>query len=93
MKISSLEPVQKFCSLMMSISSCPPSSAGIERLFSSAGLIQTKLRNRLSNECVTKLIHVYRHFGWKEPKDKEDDIMGRQTSPGPEDYLGDLTST
>lgn len=61
-KISKYEPVQKFCSMMMAVSACPPSSAGIERLFSSAALIQTKIRNRLSNKRVQKLVHVSRYF-------------------------------
>ena len=38
---------------------CPASSAGLERLFSSFGLIHTKLRNRLWNEKVAKLVKVY----------------------------------
>ena len=48
---------------MLRISACPPSSAGIERLFSSASLTQTKIRNRLSNERLHKLILIHRHFG------------------------------
>jgi hypothetical protein len=47
-KISRHQPVKEFCTMMMEISSCPPSSAGIERLFSSMALIQTKQRNRLT---------------------------------------------
>ena len=50
---------------MMAVSACPPSSAGIERLFSSAALIQTKIRNRLSNKRVQKLVHVSRYFNDK----------------------------
>ena len=37
----------------------PPSSAGLERIFSSFGLVHTKLRNRLGNERVSKLVKVY----------------------------------
>lgn len=79
-QISTLEPVKRFCNWMRAISSCPPSSAGIERLFSSTALVHTKLRNRLSNERVAKLVRVYRHLGaaeWKnttETAGKEDDI-------------------
>ena len=51
------------------MSSCPPSSAGIEPLlFSSTALVYTKLQNRLSNEQVAKLVSVYSHLGaikWK----------------------------
>ena len=50
---------KKFCILMRSLLTCPASSAGLERLFSSFGLIHTKLRNRLGNEKVAKLVKVY----------------------------------
>jgi hypothetical protein len=36
----------EFCQLMTTISSLPASSASIERVFSTFGLIHTKLRNR-----------------------------------------------
>ena len=49
----------KFCELMIKINACPPSSAGLERIFSSFGLVHTKLRNRLGNERVSKLVKVY----------------------------------
>jgi hypothetical protein len=52
--------------MMKDIFCCPPSSAGVERLFSSAALVHTKLQNHLSNDQVAKLVHVYCHFGWKE---------------------------
>lgn len=70
-QIAVLEPVQRFCSMMKAIFSCPPSSAGIERLFSSAALVHTKLRNRLANDRVAKLVRVYRYFGWKEKVQKD----------------------
>ena len=79
-QIATLEPVKRFCNRMMAISCCPPSSAGIERLFSSTALVQTKLRNRLANERVAKLVRVYRHLGateWKkttETAGEEDNI-------------------
>lgn len=60
---------------MMAISSCPPSSAGIERLFSSMALIHTKQRNRLGNEKAAKLVHVYRHFGWKESETPDPELI------------------
>ena len=44
---------------MNKINVCPPSSAGLERLFSSFGLVHTKLRNRLGNERVARLVKVY----------------------------------
>jgi len=61
-KISALLPVKRFASEMLKIFSCPPSSAGIERMFSSAELIHTTTRNRLKNDRVSKLLKVYRYF-------------------------------
>ena len=49
----------KICILMRGLLTCPASSAGLERLFSSFGLIHTKLRNKLGNEKVAKLLKVY----------------------------------
>ncbi|CAG0894767.1 unnamed protein product [Cyprideis torosa] len=45
-----LEPLKAFCDLAQRILVCPPSSAGLERTFSSFGLVHTKLHNRLGNE-------------------------------------------
>ena len=50
---------KKFCILMRRVLTCPASSAGLERLFSSFGLVHTKLRNRLGIEKVAKLVKVY----------------------------------
>ena len=36
--------------------------SGLERTFSAFGLIHSKLRNRLSNERVMKLVRVYCHL-------------------------------
>ncbi|KAF0288517.1 Mediator of RNA polymerase II transcription subunit 20 [Amphibalanus amphitrite] len=44
----------------MSLLSKPPSSASIERTFSSFGLVQTKLRNRLGHATAEKLVFCYR---------------------------------
>ena len=41
-----------FAEMMAKIFSLPPSSARIERIFSTAGLVQSKLRNRLGIEKV-----------------------------------------
>ena len=51
---------KKFCILMRRVLTCPASSAGLEHLFSSFGLVHTKLRNRLGNEKVANnLVNVY----------------------------------
>ena len=39
------------------------------------GLVNTKLNNRLGNERVTKLVHVYRHFSWKHRLSDQSDEM------------------
>ena len=53
-----LAAYQTFCKLMARLLTCPSSSAGLERVFSSFGLVLTKLRNRLSNKHVENLVGV-----------------------------------
>ena len=43
---------------MQKIFSVPSSSAGIERVFSAAGITQTKLRNRLRVEKLGRLVKL-----------------------------------
>ena len=38
------------------------SSAGVERMCSSVGLVQSKLRNRLGNEKAGKLVYLFKYF-------------------------------
>ena len=59
---SGLPDAKRFCHIMRDIFSCPPSSAGLERVFSSFGLVHDKLRNRLGNERVVKLVKIYCHL-------------------------------
>ena len=62
-----LEPAKRFCNTMRAILCCPPSSAGKEHLFCSAVIVHTKLRHRLTNDRIAKLVRVYRHLlGWEE---------------------------
>ena len=65
-QIAKLEPVKRFYNVRRAILCCPLSSAGKERLHSSAALLYTKLRSRLTNERVAKSVLVCRHFEWKE---------------------------
>jgi hypothetical protein len=58
-KITQLPAAKEFCEVMESIFVCPSSSAGLERVFSSFGLVHTKLRNRLANDRVAKLVKIY----------------------------------
>ena len=58
-KVCTLKEAKDFCDFMENLYTCPASSAGLERIFSSFGLVHTKLRNRLSKERVIKLVKVY----------------------------------
>jgi len=49
-----------FCKFLISLHSCPVSSASIERIFSTYGLVWSDLRNRLGAEKAQKLVKVYR---------------------------------
>lgn len=42
--------------------SCPPSSASLERVFSTFGFIWSKLRNKLGPQKVQKLVKIYRYY-------------------------------
>ena len=50
--------------------SVPANSAGLERGFSSYGLIWTKLRNNLSHQTAFKLVKCYRFLNSKAPVDQ-----------------------
>ena len=49
-----------FEKLMEALQTALCSSAGLERVFSAYSIVHTKLRNRLSNFKVAKLVKVYR---------------------------------
>jgi len=51
-----------FCPFFCSLFSCPPSSAAIERIFSSFSIVWTKLRNRLGSEKAGKLVQVHKYL-------------------------------
>jgi hypothetical protein len=51
-----------FCSFMVSLHSCPSSSGSIERIFSSFGLVWSKMRNSLGTDRAEKLVKIYRHL-------------------------------
>ena len=73
--LTDVQDVKRFCMLMRRVSSCQASSAGIERLFSSNSLVQTKLRNRLSNAKVAKLARVYRGLGQAKAEEVDEDVF------------------
>ncbi len=49
-----------FVDFMINLMSCPASSASIERMFSTYGLVWSKLRNRLGPEKAFMLVKVYK---------------------------------
>lgn len=51
-----------FCAFIASLQSCPASSGSIERVFSSFGLVWTKIRNSLGKDRAQKLVAIYRHL-------------------------------
>ena len=60
---------QEFTSFILKLFSCVASSAGIERLFSSFGIVQSKLRNRLGIKKAAKLVTIFRNLN--EPSKKK----------------------
>lgn len=74
------EPLWSFCEIAAAVHSCPPSSAGIERLFSAYSLTHSKLRNRLSHPRVAKMVTIRRALASVSPPDEEDDLLLITTS-------------
>ena len=68
-----IEGAKKFFGLMARLSVCPSSSAGLKRVFSSFGLVHNKLRNRLTNARVEKLVKVYVNLREKNSKGEHTD--------------------
>ena len=58
-----------FLDLMLQLHSASASSASIERIFSSFGLIHNKVRNRLVVEKATKLVFCYRMLRGRQELD------------------------
>ncbi|XP_071035372.1 uncharacterized protein [Parasteatoda tepidariorum] len=54
-----------FCNFMVALSNCPASSASLERVFSTCGLVWSKLRNRLGVQKALKLVKIHRHLRLK----------------------------
>ena len=48
--------------LIYRLLSAVASSSGVERVFSTFGLVQSKLRNRLGTEKAAKLVFLYKEF-------------------------------
>jgi len=52
--------------------SATTTTAGLERIFSSYGLVHSKLRNKLGNKKAAKLRFLFKHLN--QPEDKQDNI-------------------
>ncbi|XP_047986596.1 uncharacterized protein LOC125226609 [Leguminivora glycinivorella] len=63
------EKFVKFCEqLLTAIASTAP----LERCFSSFGLVQSKLRNRLGNEKAAKLVFLFKYYNQEDKTKKQD---------------------
>lgn len=60
-------------------------TSGLERAFSSFGLVHTKLRNRLSNDRVMKLVRTYCYLRDKAVDDQDDLELLQQIEDLPEE--------
>ena len=65
-QMSTGEMNEKLGSLAIRLLGLPPSSAGLERVFSSLGFVHTDVRNRLGYEKAAKLAFVMRALRSKE---------------------------
>ena len=55
-----IQETEALADVIIHLLSSPASSASVERVFSSFGLVHTKLRNRLGVERAAKLVFCYR---------------------------------
>ncbi|XP_031328801.1 uncharacterized protein LOC116159856 [Photinus pyralis] len=62
------EERKKMAVYFSQLHSCPASSAAIERIFSTFGLVWSKLRNKLGASKVEKLVKIYRYCQIKKNK-------------------------
>lgn len=78
---------QEFLSLCEQLLSATAATASLERMFSSFGLIQSKLRNRLGNEKAGKLTFLFKYKNQTD-KSKNDNIDWIWDNSIPEPSLG-----
>ena len=57
---------KEMCIFFKNLHSTVASSASVERIFSTFGLVWSKVRNRLGAEKAQKLVKIYRYFHNKE---------------------------
>jgi len=63
---------QQMLSLCYQLFSATATTAGLERIFSSYGLVHSKLRNKLGNKNAAKLTFLFKHFN--QPVCEQDKI-------------------
>jgi hypothetical protein len=57
---------KKVLEMISQLFTAQASSASAERIFSTFGLVQSKLRNRLGTDKAGKLVFLFKHFNNKE---------------------------
>ncbi|XP_065654454.1 uncharacterized protein LOC136081097 [Hydra vulgaris] len=62
----SLPLPEGFAKFFQSLHSCPASTGSIERVFSTFGIVWSKLRNWLGSDRAEKLVRIYRHLRGEE---------------------------
>lgn len=69
----------KFCEQLLTATA---STAALERCFSTFGLVQSKLRNRLGNEKAAKLVFMFKYYNQANETKKQDLswLLGQQIS-------------
>lgn len=65
---------RKFESLCQQLLSAIASTAGLERIFSTFGVVQSKLRNRLGNEKAHKLVYMFRSMNQSSKLSKSNNL-------------------
>lgn len=63
---------QKFIEHCEQLLTAVAATAGLERIFSSFGIVQSKLRNRLGNEKASKLVFMFKCFNQNVAEKKDD---------------------
>lgn len=76
---------EKFLTFCEKLLTATAATAGLERQFSTFGLVQSKLRNRLGNEKAAKLVFLFKYFN-QNPENRKNDLTWI-TSPVPQSEL------
>ena len=77
----------RFCEFMIGLHSCPASSAGIERWFSTVGFVWSKTRNRLGMQKAQKLAACYRALRPQRHRQKGGPVQEQEQSQDVLDLL------